>query len=197
ALFAFAPPNITSQPSRSALPSTALVGYPFSATPYGSPDRCHRDTDYVNQFDGWNPRGGVGYWDWTDWLWQGGVWVDLPTKHGVVFLPTLGNGNTYYANSTLHAERASHACFIYDPTSVAVVALGKKQPYEIQPSQRALVQYPGLTYPLPGWSDEPANMVIGTTYDPTAQMIYVAVRFVWSTGDVPAKGTVVYAYHVN
>jgi hypothetical protein len=196
-LFAFAPPNIASQPTTSTLASTALVGYPYSAPPYGQPDRCHRDTDYVNQFDGWNPRNGVGYWDWTDLLWQGAVWIDSPTKHGVLFFPTLGNGSTYYLTSTLHAERASHALFIYDPTALAVVAQGRKQPYEIQPSQESLIQYPGLQYPLAGWADEPAQMVTGVTYDSTTKRLYIAVRFAWNTGGIPGQGTVVYAYKVN
>ncbi len=201
ALCAFAPPNPTTNPTKSTISSTPLVGYPFGGRPYSRPDRCHRDTDYFTQFDGWNPRNGIGYWNWCDWLWQGGVWIDSPTKHGLIFFPTLGNGRTFYQKSTLNAERASHWWFIYDPTSLALVARGSKKPDEIQPSERWEIKYPGaFTYPLPKWSDEPGYMVTGTTYDPASQRMYIAVRFAYGP-EVnvirPQNGTVVFAYQLN
>lgn len=107
------------------VPAKALVGYPLNATPYTNPDRCHRDTDYRNDFDHWDPRDGVGYWSWTDQMTQGGAWVDTPSVSGLVCCPDLGNGRTWYETSTLHAKRASHAWCVYDPADLAAVAASR------------------------------------------------------------------------
>lgn len=197
ALCAFNPPDVTSYPSGSSIPFANLVGYPYNPTPYTTPDRCHRDTDYTNEFDGWNPQNGVGYWSWTDFIWQGAVWLDLPTKHGVLFFPTLGNGRTWYETSTLHAERGSHWCFVYDPTDFVSVLSGAKQQWQIQPQGKWAIQYPSLTYPLPGWANEPTNMVTGATYDATTQRLYVSVRLAWAGTNAGEYGSIVYAYQVS
>lgn len=197
ALCAFAPPNLAANPNLSALAFNNLVGYPFNSTPYTAPDRCHRDTDYTNEFDNWNPRDGVGYFSWTDYIWQGAVWIDTPTKHGLIYFPTLGDGRTWYETSTLHAERASHWWFVYDPNDLAQVAQGQKQQWEIQPRSTWQNDYPGLSRPLPGWADEPKNMITGATYDPTTGRLFVAVRFGWSTGGAGENGHTIYVYQVN
>lgn len=174
----------------STLPNVPLVNYPYNVTPYTSPDRMHRaDVDYVNNFDNWNPKNGVGYYDWTDYIWQGGAWVDTPTKSGLLVFTVNGNGNTFYQTSTLHAERASHWINEYDPAQLALVAQGTKQPYEIQPSAQWAIQFPGLTYPLGGWADEPGNMITGTAFDAITKRLYVAVRFAGPNG-----ATAVYVY---
>jgi hypothetical protein len=200
ALFAFSPPDPSKQKLHSMVPSTPLVAYPFNGTPYSQPDRCHRDTDYRTEFDKWNPRNGVGYFTWVDIIWQGGVWIDLPTKHGVIFFPILGNGRVWYQASTGHAERGSHWWYIYDPTTLALVARGSKKSYEIQPSQQWPVQYPSraFSYPLAGWQDEPTFLITGSSYDSSAQQLFVAVRFAYGgPGLTPRNGTVVYAYGLN
>lgn len=197
ALCAFAPPDLAINPNLSTLAFNDLVGYPFNLTPYTAPDRCHRDTDYTNEFDGWNPRDGVGYFSWTDYIWQGAVWIDTPTKHGLVYFPTLGNGRTWYQNSTLNATRASHWWFVYDPADLARVAQGQKQQWEIQPRNTWRVNYPGMLNPLPGWSDEPRNMITGVTFDPATGHLYIAVRFGWATGGAGENGHTIYVYKVN
>ena len=197
ALCAFAPPNLSVNPNLSALPFNDLVGYPFNPTPYTTPDRCHRDTDYTNEFDFWNPRNGIGYFSWTDYIWQGGIWIDTPTKHGLMYFPTLGNGRTFYQNSTLNAERASHWWMVYDPNDLAQVARGEKQQWEIQPRNSWKVVYPGLSDPLPGWADEPKNMITGVTFDQTTGRLYIAVRFGWATGGAGENGHTIYVYQVN
>jgi hypothetical protein len=198
ALFAFAPP--TNQRLQSMLPSTPLVAYPFNGRPYTNPDRVHRDPDYRTEFDGWNPRDGVGYNAWVDTIWQGGVWIDLADKHGVIFCLIEGNGRLWYEKSTGHAERGSHWWYIYDPMSLAAVARGKKRTYEIQPSQRWRVEYPSaaFSYPLPTWQDEPTFLVTGSVYDARTRELFVAVRFAYGgPGLRPGNGHVVYAYKVD
>lgn len=192
ALTAFNPPNINTNPSGSTLSFLNLVGYPYQNNPIDCSKRAIRDTNYVDGFDGCNPDNGVGHWSWSDYLWQGGAWVDLADKHGVVFFPTLANGREWYETSTLHAEKASHWVYIYDPYDLAEVARGVKKQWEIQAVNRWAIQFPGLTYPLSGWSDEPAKMVTGVTYDSVARRAYVAVRFAGETG-----GHKVYVYEIG
>src|SRR5207253_9684851 len=66
ALTAFNPASLGSMSSSGSIAHTPLVNYPFNSTAYSSPDRCHRDADYTTEFDGWNPRSGIGYFSWTD-----------------------------------------------------------------------------------------------------------------------------------
>lgn len=155
ALCAFAPPAAG---SAADLLHTPLLGYPFNAQPYTSPQRAERDADYHSEFDGWNPQSGVGYWTWADWLWQGAVWIDTPQRHGLLFFPTLAGGRTWYETSTLHAERASHQWWVYDPADLGRVASGTAQRWQIQAAKRWPVRYPGQPSPLSGWSDEPRQM---------------------------------------
>ncbi len=195
AVAAFDPAAIAPILGVGSITARPLVGYPFNATPYTTPDRCHRDTDYTNEFDSWNPRGGVGYWSWTDQMAQGGVWVDTPAVTGMLFCPNLGNGRTWYETSTLHAERASHAWMVYDPGDLAAVAAGTTPQWAIQPARSWSVRYPGLTYPQPGWSDGPQHPVTGVCFDTVEHMVYVAVQWPWSPG-APASGTLVSAYEI-
>jgi hypothetical protein len=181
ALTAFSPPN---QAEQTSLANTILVGYPQpnSGNPaYNSADvRVHRDPDYSGGNWGgvWNPQNGVGYWTSGDLMWQSAVWIDLPDKHAVIYFPYLGNGNIWYQvpGMFLETERASHAWFVYDPADLAAVAQGQKQQNEIQPVEW-LWQYPGISYPLPGWGPEPGNVITGATYDSTTRRLYVAVRW--------------------
>lgn len=194
ALTAFDPKVLAAASSRSSIANTPLVGYPFNAAAYTQPDRAHRDTNYTTEFDGWNPRGGVGYWSWTDYVWQGGVWIDTPTKSGLLFLPTLSNGRTWYQNSTLNAEGASHWWYLYDPADLAAVARGTKKQWEIQARSTWQVEYPGVAYPLSRWSGDPAQHVVGVTFDEKAQTLNIAVRF--ATGFRTNSPIVVYVYDV-
>jgi hypothetical protein len=150
--------------------------------------------DYATEFDGWKVRNGVGYWSWSDYIWQGAVWVDTPQKSGVLFFPTMSHGRTWYATSTLHAERGSHWWYEYDPVDLGHVAEGTKQQWQIQPKNSWSVEYPDVSYPLPEWADEPKQHVVGSTYDSTTQTLYIAVRKV-----LPgvASPIIVYAYEVS
>jgi hypothetical protein len=193
ALAAFNPPNPSVDLPSSSLAHTVLVGYPFNPTAYGPPDRAHRDTDYTTEFDNWYPRNGIGYWSWTDQMEQAGVWIDTPNKSGLVYFPTMSHGVVKYRESSLEADRASHAWYVYDPADLALVAQGAKQQWEIQAKSFWSVQYPGLSYPLPGWRDFPMNMVTGSSYDPTTRHLYLSVRF----GGCDGRCHRVHVYQVN
>ncbi len=214
ALTAISPPSTSTNPNRSSLPHVNLVGYPFTSTEYGTPDRAHRnDLNYDNSlhddFVAWDTKNGIGYWTAVDGA-QGSIastWIDLPNKHGIVFFPLLGNGRMFYDCSTLITESGSHAWFVYDPADFAQVAQGQKQQWQIQASRQWSVQYPGVAYPIdrnrgaqPGSSWNPIgcsqidNDHIGTiggaVFDPSSQKLYVSVGNRWPKGDT------VYVYQV-
>ncbi len=194
ALTAFNPADIATAPSKSSLDHTVLVGYPFNGRPYTAPDRCHRDGDIRTEFDGWVVRDGVGYWTWTDEIGQGGVWIDTPSKSGVLFFPTLGNGRTWYEMSQLHADHASHWWYVFDPQDLGSVAQGLAKQWEIQPRDTWSAQYPDAPYPV-AWKNGPQQHVIGSTYDAKEGRLYLAVK--GPLGIYPGSPIVVYAYQVT
>jgi hypothetical protein len=180
-LGAFSPPA-SSLPDRSSLSITPLVGYPDDSkdTMY-SYERCHRDTNYIGagNWVAWDPRNGVGYWTAGDYIYQGGIWIDLPDKHGVVYFPSLGNGQVYY-DSGMHlaAEGSSHWWFLYDPADLARVAQGQVNQSALVPV-RWPIKYPdiGVNYDLgPFTGGALPQMVTGVTFDPTNRRLYVALQ---------------------
>jgi len=84
---------------------------------------------------------------------------------------------TYYQSSTIHGAGGFHEWMVYDPADLARVAQSQAQEWEIQPKSWWSVQYPGLSYPLPSWSDLQNNSVMGVAFDPTTRRLYVSVRF--------------------
>jgi hypothetical protein len=158
--------------SEKGIPHTPLLGY----TPT---KRAHRDPDYYSEYDGgdWNPEDGTGYWTWSDVIFQGGAWIDLHDRHGVLFFATLGNGRVWYENSDRNAERGSHALFIYAPLDLGKVASGVKEQWQIQPVYRRNWEFPGMRYPLEGFRGNPQKMIFGVSYDSIDKKLYVGVRF--------------------
>ncbi len=139
------PPVTVPNPSPAPLPHLDLVGYPHNPTPYTQPMPCQRDIDYSGGFDGWLPQGGVGYWQWTDTLWQSGIWVDTTNKTGMLYFPTMGDGFVHYCNAGINSERGSHYCFVYDPADLATVAQGANM-WSIQPKDTWKMHYPDVNY---------------------------------------------------
>ena len=43
-----------------------------------------------------NPIAGVGLWNWNDLVYGAGCWIDLPDKHGMVYMPTISSGHIKY-----------------------------------------------------------------------------------------------------
>ena len=75
------------------LDTITLINHPSS-------NRAHRNPDYywtpATPGNPPNPSGGVGYWSWTDEIFGAGCWIDLPDKHGLVIMPSLGHGHLKY-----------------------------------------------------------------------------------------------------
>ena len=194
-LTAFDPRAMDNAPNWSLIPYTALMGYPFNVTPYTEPDRFHRDTNYTTDYDGWNPLNGVGYFTWSD-TFPEMAWVDLPTKHGVFLAMNVSQGHVWYETSTLHAAGDSHQWAIIDPMDLADVAHGVKQQWEVQAKGWKNVEYPGISYPLPGWDNGPYTRIVGVTYDSVGKRLFILIQLAWGT-TWPDMGTTVYEYAVH
>jgi PKD repeat protein len=180
ALAAVAPPNISANPDQSALANVPLLGYPWG-TP--GPGRAQRDPNYTSYYDGgtypttpgpWNPSGGVGYWTWNDIVFQGGTWIDMPNKQGVLFIAKVGQGAVYYQNSDRHTQGGAYEWLVYDPKDLAAVASGLLQQWQIQP------KYEWTTPTLPlnpqdvnGWSGDGVSQIGGVTFDPASGRLFV------------------------
>jgi hypothetical protein len=156
--------------------SNSLVGYPFSAPAYATPDRCIRSTDYVDDFDGWNPRSGRGYWTWSDMIAQGGAWIDTPEVSGYAVLCNISTGRVWYETSTLHSSGEQYWLYIFAPEDMAAVASGQRQQWEIQPRVWQRITIPGMAAQLPGHDGEKFNEITGVSWEPSTRQLFVAVR---------------------
>jgi hypothetical protein len=171
ALTAFSPEDMrTGNPDVSR--SVNLVGYPFSAPAYSTPDRCVRSTDYVDDFDGWNPRNGRGYWTWSDMIAQGGVWIDTATVSGYAVFCNISTGRVWYKTSTLHSSGEQYWLYIYAPEDLAAVASGRRQQWQIQPRVTQCITIPGIASQLPGHDGEKFNEITGVSWEPTSRRLF-------------------------
>jgi hypothetical protein len=141
----------------------------------------------------WLP--GKAFWG-NDYLAQSGVWIKTPSKEGILFLGTFTTGRAWYWGSTVNADSYKHSWLIYSRNQFASVAGGTSQD-QIQPA-KYVVQFPGLTYPLPKGSGLPRYACTGMAYDAVNQNLYVAIMF---ASNAPAFNssscTVIYVYHVD
>jgi hypothetical protein len=94
-----------------------------------------RDPDYRTEI-AWdsNPKGGDGYWGAMDEIFGGASWIDLPDKHGLLIVATLGHGRVWYEKSDRHAERIEPWWFVYDPRDLAAVAKRQNNPWIPRPT---------------------------------------------------------------
>jgi hypothetical protein len=245
ALCAVDPPSLSLADADTLPAFTELVGYPS-----GVGDRVKRfTTDIINYFD----SAASNRVTWNCSILQSGVWIDTPTKHGVLFgmcmdhmainttvaaspTPTTtsatltnagdlaagdvvwmeasgqpshgyvavtiatisGNNITFpvqeaapdvggwcraggfYAFSTLWWSRGSHYWYVYDPADLASVATGAVTQDAIQPLNGWSVEYPHISYPIPGGNGFGPKPVTAMTYDATTQRLYVMWNNAWT-----------------
>lgn len=159
-LQAFTPPALSSaadavnDSTQQSARTTPLVFYPLSAPQQRAADfqLCGWNVNYDNSQGGYVrpalPQFGGGdsnsLLDWVDCA----AWIDLPTKHGVVFLGQLATGHNWYgANPCVHgknapahqatgpgSERLVHQAWVFNPNDLLAVASGAKRSHEIQAS---------------------------------------------------------------
>jgi hypothetical protein len=192
-LWAIDPPTA---PHMSAIDATPLVSYnPPSLNPYTRPMRCQRPPNYVTEYDGWQPRDGVGYWTWTDEIHQACVWIDLPDSHAVLLFPILGAGRVLYKNSNRNAESTQHWWMALDPYDLAKVAQGSLARDLVVPAWWNQVNYPRINYPAGSdWSFfGRIPRVVGSTFDATTRTIFLLLL----TKTWPLSEQTVLAYRVK
>jgi hypothetical protein len=186
ALAAVNDPDVKANPPHSALDNVVLVGYPANA-----PDRGHRDPDYTSFYDGgflpkrpglWNPKKGTGYWTWSDIIYGGATWIDMPGAHGVLFIGKVGQGDVWYEKSDRHAQRGAYEWFVYDPADLAAVASRRKKQWEVQPKHFWLDKVLPIDVDKNGWSGDGVSMVGGATFDARTNRLYVLVNNAWRKG---------------
>jgi len=141
---------------------------------------AHRNTDYTTEFSGTsNPKNGVGFWGWFDEIFGAATWIDLPDKHGMLFIATLGHGRTWYEKSDRHAERVEGWWFVYDPRDLAAVARNTKRPWDPEPASW-MVNY--TPRPLGGTNPVQHFRTPGCTFDATTRILFVLQPYSYKDG---------------
>lgn len=174
-------PDPSTNPDRSSLASRPLVQYPFNSTPYTSPGRPRRDTNYTDDFDGWNPRDGIGYWHWNGYIYDGGAWIDTPDVHGLLYIAKEGDGRNWYETSNLHAEKGKFSWYVYNPKDIAAVAEGDKATYDIQPTFWADDGTLPISADADGFDGTGGNHA-SVEFDPVANRLYVHTVHAYKQG---------------
>jgi hypothetical protein len=176
-----------------AVQCRALLNYP-APTQF-----CIRDPDYKTEVK-WskNPQRGVGFWTTGDHLGAGGIWIDLPDAHGLVFFPQLAHGKVAYIRGGTMWEGASSDIFIYNPADLVRVAQGRIAPWNVKPAHMARFPYVGYkdgsTTPAAG-DQARAVMACGCCLDVEARTLYVLVVKSYSTQG--SNFPLVHAFKIN
>lgn len=174
-------------------PSLLVASEDFSQTQillqfgdFATPDKTHRENrppDYV-PITGWGPgpNGDVGYWA-ADRVTAGPVWIDTPTKHGLLYWSLQGTGMLDYTRQTeTFGAGTAWRTYTYDPADIAAVAKGLKQPYEPRGK-------------FSDWSGSPYGQPRGAYWDQDSQVLYVLLRWSWLNGT--ERLPTIAAYKVN
>lgn len=156
-------------------------------------DRGSRTGDYVNFYEGdgrypdrpgsWQKApDGRGRWVWGDSAYQTGMWIDLPTKHGFVLIPTVHTGNVWYQNSTLNWDGRTAEFHVYDPMELGEVARRRRPAWGVKPTEIWRPDWQ-VTMKTKGQGNSAINSVSGATFDATTGRLYV--RWNLATGTWP------------
>ena len=184
-------PNVTAYKADAVIPTTdfkiladhrsGTTGRDWYAS--GKPtkfDRGQRNADVVNTYDSgtqWlSPApDGFGRFVWGDSFYNTGGWIDGPNKGGFIVIGTFTKGKAYYKDSTLHNSGRHAELQIFDPNDFGKVLQGKKNPWNVQPTDSKLLTADlaplGLLYPNGG--NNPFGGVAGATFDPTTKCLYL------------------------
>jgi hypothetical protein len=175
----------------SKLKPLQLLAYPAAHKAIRTPDYSIRaGVSYLGD----DPLEKHGFWTAADDLQNenygaGAVWLDLPTKHGLLYLPSLATGEVYYGEGPngkgVNVGGRKNMAYIYDPDELGRVAKGELKPWEPVP------KYHEMPHPATGL----VGRFAGVAFDEVDSVLYViAVRAVKGTFEsYPA----VHAYKVK
>ncbi|MEI8082631.1 MAG: hypothetical protein WCI74_12375, partial [Actinomycetes bacterium] len=133
-----------------------------------------RPTNYWIDSIDWalGPTADRGYWAPADWIGGAAVWIDEPTKHGLLYFAELGLGRIAYEFGTITTQGTAPYWYIYDPANIAEVALGTRRPDAVIPTEVAPHRYPATGTPQDSKSGA-MQRVTGAAYDKTSHTLFV------------------------
>ena len=138
---------------------------------------------------------GVARWTWGDNYWNTLNWIDGPTKQGVIAVGTFLTGKCWYGNAHLNADGKAFELHVFDPAHLGEVALGTRQPWQVQPVAMIPLTLPGLgSNESPGG---PVQSACGATYDPIGKRLYILGASAGETEPSGAHRNRLYVYQVN
>jgi hypothetical protein len=166
----------TTEAAGTGLDTVVLVDYPGT----GTADWAKRNTDYTNGL--WCPPATTttGYWTGMDTIYGSCAWIDLPEKHGVVYVATLGHGKQSYEAGTPYSETMKCWWFVYDPKSLSEAAAGTKKPWQhttaawqvnLNPDPYTVLGGNRATWEIPG-----------ITFDPATRTLFVLAPYSYKSG---------------
>ncbi len=98
---------------------------------------------------------------------KGGVWIDTPTRSGLVTLPSLQAKRVWYSCAHGTTEASAFEFHIYDPATLGAAAMGDRAPWQVQPDSIT-----GLTLPGLGDGGQSPPIMDGLVYDAVARRLY-------------------------
>jgi hypothetical protein len=105
----------------------------------GNVPRGRRASLPDNQYDAYKSPGpdGLGYWTWDDGYY-GGLFIDGPTKKGIVLVGVFMTGKTFYQESRTNAEGYVCEAHILDPEQAGLASRGGRSTVLDPTSMRVL-----------------------------------------------------------
>jgi hypothetical protein len=98
----------------------------------------------------------------------GAVWINTPSRSGLVTINSLKMGHVWYGLAHGHCESVAHELHIYDPATLGAAAQGTLAPCLVQPDSMTVLTLPDL-----GEGGEFPGIIDGMTYDPVAKRLYL------------------------
>lgn len=115
-----------------------------------------------------------GYWAPGDTVEGAAVWIDEPSRHGLLYFAELNTGRIAYEFGGLQADGHRPYWYVYDPKDLAEVASGRREPWQVGPADVTPVEYPA-TGESQDASTGAARRVAGAAYDRASHTLFVEV----------------------
>lgn len=194
ALFAFAPwlddVNGIAPAAGTALSNTPLVYYPYNEDGSESGEQITESSWWVHEGSSNFPEFQI-----PD-RWDSAVWIETPSSHGIVVFGQRADGRTYYGDQRpgdctiakgYHGEPYHPSLVMYDPSDLAAVASGNKNPTTV----------------LPYLEQDTSSLFVNTCvfefhgagYDAQQQLLYVLQRQADTVDGEPQP--LIYVFHVE
>jgi hypothetical protein len=144
--------------------------------------KATRNTDYFlgqdangNKHPTWDkdPENGTGFYTAADTVEGAAIWLETPTKQGLVYFPRLGHGRIGYDEGSITWQRQKQWWTIYHPKDLVSVTEGRTQAWEVAPASSFEADFA-----LPHLD----SRITGAAFDTQEQILYVYVYQVYKDG---------------